>query len=123
MLQNYFRIITIKKGYDFSKGVRGSSNYPDWNNTMNIFPKILKVIPLADKKLSVLFDNGKTKTYDCKQLLKKPAFSLLKEEPFFKSVKVEVGGYGISWNDNVDISEYELWTNGMEIDLVEHTPV
>lgn len=90
---------------------------------MNIFPKILKVIPLADKKLSVLFDNGKTKTYDCKQLLKKPAFSLLKEEPFFKSVKVEVGGYGISWNDNVDISEYELWTNGMEIDLVEHTPV
>ena len=23
--------------------------------------------------------------------------------------KVDAGGYGISWNDDIDISEYELW--------------
>jgi hypothetical protein len=32
-----------------------------------------------------------------------------------KSVRVDSGGYGISWNDDVDISEYELWTNGVEV--------
>jgi len=25
------------------------------------------------------------------------------------------GGYGISWNDDIDLSEYELWTNGVEL--------
>ena len=84
------------------------------------FPKIVKVSPLADKKLNVLFDNGKTKTYDCKKLLQRPEFALLNEERFFKSVKVDAGGYGISWNDNIDISEYELWTNGIKINSVAH---
>ena len=61
--------------------------------------------------------------YDCKRLFQRPEFLLLKEEPFFKSVRVDVGGYGISWNDNIDISEYELWTNGIEIISVERTSV
>jgi len=30
-------------------------------------------------------------------------------------VKVDAGGYGISWNDDIDLSEYELWTNGKPI--------
>lgn len=30
-------------------------------------------------------------------------------------VQVDPGGYGISWNDNVDLSENELWINGKEI--------
>jgi len=32
-----------------------------------------------------------------------------------KSVRVDSGGYGISWNDDVDLSEYEIWTNGVEV--------
>jgi hypothetical protein len=90
---------------------------------MNNFPKILKVTPLPDNKLNIFFNNGKTKMYDCKRLFQRPEFLLLKEEPFFKSVRVDVGGYGISWNDNIDISEYELWTNGIEIISVERTSV
>jgi hypothetical protein len=31
---------------------------------------------------------------------------------FFRAVRVDVGGYGISWSDSIDLSEYELWTNG-----------
>jgi hypothetical protein len=34
---------------------------------------------------------------------------------FFKSAHVDAGGYGISWNDDIDISEYELWNNGKTI--------
>jgi hypothetical protein len=29
-----------------------------------------------------------------------------------------VGGYGISWNDEIDLSEYELWTNGAEVVMI-----
>jgi hypothetical protein len=90
---------------------------------MNNFHRILKVIPLPDNKLRILFDNRKIKIYDCKQLFQKPDFSLLKEESFFRSVKVDIGGYGISWNDNIDISEYELWTNGIEISSAENISV
>ncbi|WP_044018806.1 DUF2442 domain-containing protein [Thermoanaerobacter italicus] len=37
---------------------------------------------------------------------------------FFKAVKVDAGGYGVSWNSELDLSEYELWKNGKEIKLV-----
>lgn len=39
-------------------------------------------------------------------------FSPLKNQAFFKNVKVEPGGYAVYWNDMIDISEYELWKNG-----------
>ena len=32
----------------------------------------------------------------------------------FDQVKVDVGGYGISWNDDLDLSCEELWINGKE---------
>jgi hypothetical protein len=39
-------------------------------------------------------------------------FSLLSDPGLFRAVRVDPGGYGISWNDHIDLSEYELWTNG-----------
>jgi hypothetical protein len=27
-------------------------------------------------------------------------------------VRIEQGGYAVSWNEEIDISEYELWVNG-----------
>ncbi|MFZ5354857.1 MAG: hypothetical protein ACOZCL_19320 [Bacillota bacterium] len=43
-------------------------------------------------------------------------FEPLKDEALFKTVKVDQGGYEISWNDKVYLSEYELWTYGEIID-------
>ncbi|MFM2343883.1 MAG: hypothetical protein RLZZ210_491, partial [Pseudomonadota bacterium] len=34
---------------------------------------------------------------------------------FFKQVKVDETGYAVVWNDEIDISEYELWENGITI--------
>lgn len=45
-------------------------------------------------------------------MLENPHFSNLKDKLLFSSVKVDVGGYGISWNDELDLSEYELWVKG-----------
>ena len=79
------------------------------------YPKVLSVQALADKKLLVKFANGIEKIYDCKPLIEKfEPFKALENEVFFKQVKADAGGYGISWNDKVDLSEYELWVNAIE---------
>ena len=78
-------------------------------------PKNLSVQPLDDKKLLVKFVNGIEKIYDCKPLIEKfEPFKVLENEVFFKQVKVDAGGYGISWNDKVDLSEADLWVNAVE---------
>ena len=78
-------------------------------------PKILSVQALENKKLLVKFVNGVEKSYDCTQLLEMEMFQVLKNDALFKAVKVDSGGYGISWNDDADLSEYELWENGVEV--------
>jgi hypothetical protein len=71
---------------------------------MNRIPKIRSVAPLEDGWLLVGFENGVEKTYDCKPLMTKPEFSLLKDPAFFRSVRVDPGGYRISWNDTLSSS-------------------
>lgn len=66
-------------------------------------------------RLLVKFTNDTEKIYDCHQLLHIEAFQLLKNEALFRAVKVDTGIYGISWNDHLDLSKYELWTSGIEL--------
>lgn len=81
-----------------------------------MFHKVKSVSAIPDSKLSVQFCEGITKIYDVKQLFEKiPAFSVLQNEELFSTVTVDVGGYGIIWNDELDISCDELWENGIKI--------
>ena len=82
---------------------------------MEKIPRINRVKPLPEKHLEIIFENGIRKDYDCHQVMNRPDFFLLSDELFFRSVKVDQGGYGISWNDAIDISEYEAWMNGKQI--------
>ena len=83
-----------------------------------MFHKVKNVNALPDYKLSVQFAEGVTKIYDVAPLLEKYSFFLpLKDSlELFSSVIVDQGGYGIIWNDDIDISCDELWANGDEID-------
>jgi len=78
-------------------------------------PRIVSVKPLSGKRLEIAFSNGIVKEYDCNPVIVKPEFVLLRDDGFFKNVRVDSGGYGISWNDNIDLSEFELWKNGVEV--------
>ena len=79
-----------------------------------MFHKIKNVSPLPDYRLSVQFAEGCTKIYDIKSLFKQiPAFEKLKDSNLFFDVTVDVGGYGIVWNDDLDLSCHELWENGV----------
>ncbi|MCQ2353887.1 MAG: DUF2442 domain-containing protein [Clostridia bacterium] len=82
-----------------------------------MFHKIKNIVPLSDFKLSVLFAEGVTKIYNVAPLFDKiPAFQLLKQSSgLFADVYVDVGGHGIVWNDELDLSCDELWENGKEV--------
>ena len=83
-----------------------------------MFHKVKSVSPLADFKLSVQFSEGVTKLYDMNPLFEKiPPFLQLKENPVeFACVAVDVGGYGIIWGDELDLSCDELWEHGVRVD-------
>lgn len=84
---------------------------------MALSVRVKEVTPLEDMYLSVLFVNGVRKKYDVKQLFNDFGYMFLplKDNPaLFKNVHVDCGGCGISWNEDIDISECELWENGIE---------
>lgn len=75
--------------------------------------KVKSVVPLDDFILEVTFVEGDLKRYDVKPLFGEiPHFIDLKENNLFSKVTVGPGGYGIIWNDDVDLSCDELWENG-----------
>ncbi len=82
-----------------------------------MFRKVKSAAPLSDFKLSVQFCEGVTKIYDMKPLFEKlPVFRRLREDPAaFACVTVDVGGYGIIWGDDLDLSCDELWENGVAV--------
>ena len=85
---------------------------------METYPRIKYIEPLSDFRLFVIFDNGIIKVYALKERLETPAFKDLQEVSLFNAVHIATGGYGVIWNDNIDLSEYELWTNGVEVSKV-----
>ena len=83
-----------------------------------MFHKVKCVNALPDYRLSVQFAEGVTKIYDVSILFEKHKMFLpLKDDAaLFSDVVVDQGGYGVIWNDDIDISCDELWTNGEEIE-------
>ena len=83
-----------------------------------MFHKIKNVAALPEYKLSVQFSEGVTKIYDVKPLFAKiPLFAKFnRDQDAFFCVSVDVGGYGIIWNDELDLSCDELWENGVQVE-------
>lgn len=79
--------------------------------------KIISVKPLKNSILSVEFMNGIEKTYDVKSLFSVfPQFKVFEtDDELFKCVTVDTGGYGISWNDDLDLDAEDIWEDGIEV--------
>ena len=81
-----------------------------------MFHKVKSVRPMDDFVLLVSFSEGVTKTYDVKPLFSKwLVFNELKNNHLFEGVSVDQGGYGVSWNDDIDLSCDELFYEGKVI--------
>lgn len=79
-----------------------------------MFHRVKEVRPLSDFRLAVLFESGERRNYNVRPLLDKwQAFRALSDVAgLFNQVKVDAGGHGISWNDEIDLSCDELYFNG-----------
>ncbi len=81
-----------------------------------MFHKVKNVEALEDFVLKVWFIDGNVKLYDVKGLMNRwKIFESLKDESLFKKVKVDQGGYGIIWNDELDLACDELWEHGKDV--------
>ncbi|MCO6493920.1 MAG: DUF2442 domain-containing protein [Phaeodactylibacter sp.] len=86
---------------------------------METYPTIKYIEPLSDYRLFIIFDNGIIKIYSMKEKLQSPPFQPLQDAALFNQAHAGGGGYGVIWNDRIDLSEYELWKNGIEVSSVE----
>jgi hypothetical protein len=79
-----------------------------------MFRKIKEITPLPDMRLRAIFDGGETIYYDVKPLIDRwPVFRSLVDIPeLFPLVHIEANGYGVAWNDEIDLSSDEIWENG-----------
>lgn len=79
--------------------------------------KIVKIKIFPDTfNIFVLFDNGITKNIDFKKKLDEEFYKDLNNKLLFQQARIDEGGYGLSWNDDIDISEFELWNIGENTD-------
>ena len=86
------------------------------NNTpLELKPPRINKIVIEGERIYTLFVNNIIKKYDISPLLKKETYFKLRNPSYLKTGKIDSGGYGISWDDDCDLSENELWINGASI--------
>ncbi len=78
-------------------------------------PKILNVEFYSEYTLKIFFEDNTIKKYNFSELLTKINYMKLKNPSVFRNFQIDKGGYGIVWDDEIDISEYELWKNGTPV--------
>jgi hypothetical protein len=82
-----------------------------------MFHRVKSVKPLSDMILYLEFADGSVKRYDVKPLMNKwDVFKDLKQDCLFNLAQVDTGGYGVVWNDSIDLSCDELYHNSVSID-------
>ena len=81
-----------------------------------MFHLVQEVTAMEDFTLLIKFTDGKEKYYDVKPLFKEiTAFEpLVYIAGLYEQVKVDTGGFGIIWNDDIDLSCNELYVNGYD---------
>lgn len=81
------------------------------------FHQVSSVTPMEGLILRVVFQDGTSKDYDVAPWMERqPVFQELKNNAvLFANVHVDQGGYGISWNDSIDLHCNELWQNGVTV--------
>ena len=78
---------------------------------------IIKIQPQDNYIIICEFKNKMKKKYDVKPLIKRNIYfkQLEKDKNLFFKVRVDNGGYGISWNEEIDLAAEEIWENGEDV--------
>ena len=81
---------------------------------------ITKVEAKDNMVLVATFADGEVVEFDVKSLLSKyPVFKALEDAELFNSVHVDGVGYGVSWNDELDLASEGIYAHGKHIAKVD----
>lgn len=79
-----------------------------------MFYKIISLETFLDYTMLVGFSNGEYRKFDLKPYMEKyPSFKLLENIKLYKKASIDKKGYGIVWNDEIDLSSNGIYENGI----------
>lgn len=81
--------------------------------------KVEDVVPLADARLLVFFRDGNVRKCNMRLMLAGNTrfYVILNNERLFRQVKVQTGGYGICWGEDLCVSDERLYSGGKNVPL------
>lgn len=87
--------------------------------------RIEEVKVLPDYYIETRFLGGTVKKYDVKKLfIEFPQFKRFENDmELFMDIQVDMGGYGISWNDELDLDAETIWEDGILIECAKETDI
>ena len=79
------------------------------------FHTVKSVAALDDLWLMAVFEDGESRYFDVSGLVERFGTfrALADDRQLFESVQVAPGGYGIVWNDDIDLSCESLYFDGV----------
>ena len=82
------------------------------------FHLIRSLSTTSSLELIAQFDDGTVKKYAISQLFGKHAvFKTFETSPdLFAKAKIDAGGFGVVWNEDIDLSANEIWANGKTLE-------
>ena len=81
---------------------------------------ITKIKTLNNMEFEATVSDGEVVLFDVKTLLEKyPVFHQLEDECLFNQLKIDGIGYGVSWNDELDLASEGIYSRGKHIAKVD----
>ena len=72
-------------------------------------PRLVNVEPMGHLKLRLTYETGEVKLLDVSPYANGSWFGELKEDAYFRTVRLLPGGTGIEWSNGQDIAPHELY--------------
>lgn len=72
-------------------------------------PRLVNVEPIGHLKLRLTYETGEVKLFDVSPYANGSWFGELKEDAYFRTVRMLPGGTGIEWSNGQDIAPHELY--------------
>ncbi|MBO7674284.1 MAG: DUF2442 domain-containing protein [Atopobiaceae bacterium] len=85
-----------------------------------MFKKIASVQPFAENNLVLWFVDGETRLVDALEIIKNhEGYEALDDPELFRSARLAAEGYGVSWDNGLDMGCKELYECGTQINVVD----
>lgn len=72
-------------------------------------PRLVNVEPMGHLKLRLTYETGEVRLFDVSPYVNGSWFGELKEDAYFRTVRLLPGGTGIEWSNGQDIAPHELY--------------